>query len=640
MRVFGRKWALPAGVTIMVVTFACGSSSLTSIKAHGNQVRWVVLIAVLLGALAVSVQRYRVGRRLPLPGLVRAAALPAAFLALALLSTAWSVSPRLTFERAVSLGLLFALGAALVYCTQGDADARRRVFVGLALGATAVGALGIMTLIVSYDNAVQPGTPQTPWRFRGFTENPNTISVLAAVALPIVAWLGISCRGGRERAFWLASGLLLLGSTIAALSRGGILASDLGLAVVVLAAVRPRRSAAACLVGIALVTTGGIGFRQLETPPPPAFVSAVAPAPTPAALEPKPHKGGSQSRPGSSGRSGPELGRQGQSELPSTPLDKLIPLPITTQGLPRAIDEIGNPLLSKENTSTVGSGRIAAWGGALRTAESRPLLGYGFGTEQKVFVDRWYYFNGGLPENSFIGIVLQLGLVGVAVISGFGLLLLYRSLRLYGSTRDADRGVIAAGLGVLVAAVGVMLIQSYLYSVGNVATATVWITLFMLGAVVLEPRVEREGARHDAHSGKPRPLVRGGQMRHRVLLAAAGTVLVAALLVGVGRWERRHAVDEQVAGFRVVLAAVGGRLDERTLSGFRYGPPDCLSYHDTIQRFAYQLCFDPQGRLVEAVDRRGTQPKYYSLEYEPPLSPLRFPRAQVDQLLRSAEASR
>lgn len=128
-------------------------------------------------------------------------------------------------------------------------------------------------------------------------------------------------------------------------------------------------------------------------------------------------------------------------------------------------------------------------------------------------------------------------------------------------------------------------------------------------------------------------------MTRRMFFGAVGAVLVAALLVGAGRWERRHAVDKQAAGFRTVLAAVGGRLDEKTLSGFRYGPPDCLSYHDASQRFAYQLCFDPQGRLVEAVDRRGAQPTYYSLEYEPSVSPLRFPRPLVDQLLRSAEAA-
>lgn len=122
------------------------------------------------------------------------------------------------------------------------------------------------------------------------------------------------------------------------------------------------------------------------------------------------------------------------------------------------------------------------------------------------------------------------------------------------------------------------------------------------------------------------------------LLALAAVIVVAAIVcVGVGRWEKRRAVASEVAGFRTVLAAIGGRIDVTSLSGWRYGPPNCLSYHDKVQLFAYQLCFDTQGRLIQAVDRRGAQPVYYSLEYAPELSPLRFSPVLVEQLLRSAE---
>lgn len=128
-------------------------------------------------------------------------------------------------------------------------------------------------------------------------------------------------------------------------------------------------------------------------------------------------------------------------------------------------------------------------------------------------------------------------------------------------------------------------------------------------------------------------------MSRRVLIAAAGAVLIVALLVGVGRWEHQRASDEQSDGFRVVLAAIGGRIDAPTLSGFRYGPPDCLSYHDGEQRFAYQLCFDRQGTVIEAVDRRGIQPTYYSLQFEPSASSVRFPEPLVARLLSAAEAA-
>src|SRR6185436_5784035 len=58
------------------------------------------------------------------------------------------------------------------------------------------------------------------------------------------------------------------------------------------------------------------------------------------------------------------------------------------------------------------SGRSQAWRGALGQVADRPLAGYGFGTEEKVFVDRFYYFLANRVENSFLGTALQLGVVG------------------------------------------------------------------------------------------------------------------------------------------------------------------------------------------------------------------------------------
>jgi hypothetical protein len=125
----------------------------------------------------------------------------------------------------------------------------------------------------------------------------------------------------------------------------------------------------------------------------------------------------------------------------------------------------------------------------------------------------------------------------------------------------------------------------------------------------------------------------------RRVLVALAVVLVAALLVGVGRWEQQRAVDRQAAGMRTVLAAIGGRPDVNTITGFRYGPPECLSYVADKFIFALQLCFSPDGHLVSAVDRRGASPVYYSLEYKPSLSPIRYPPALINGLLRDARAA-
>jgi hypothetical protein len=116
-------------------------------------------------------------------------------------------------------------------------------------------------------------------------------------------------------------------------------------------------------------------------------------------------------------------------------------------------------------------------------------------------------------------------------------------------------------------------------------------------------------------------------------------VICSAALVATGRWEQRRTIARQAAGMRSVLAAIGGRPDVSSISGFRYGPPNCLSYYAGKLLFALQLCFSSDGHLVTAVDRRGATPVYYSLEYRPALSPLVYPPKRIALLLRSAEAA-
>jgi hypothetical protein len=113
-------------------------------------------------------------------------------------------------------------------------------------------------------------------------------------------------------------------------------------------------------------------------------------------------------------------------------------------------------------------------------ARERPLLGFGFGTEAKAFVDRYYGFFGDLPENSYLGIALQLGLVGLAALIALLAVLVVRARRgLTAGWAAACAGVVAAGLAVAV-------VQSYLYSVGNIATATFWVAAFLLPVLALQ----------------------------------------------------------------------------------------------------------------------------------------------------------
>jgi O-Antigen ligase len=473
------EWGMPFGLACMVVAFATGSGWNPRIKHDALDVRWVVLFVLCGAALVEAVRRYWPTRSLPPRGLLRFTALAACFLGVSFLSTAWSVAPRLTFERAVSLAVLFVFGAALAAATYGDTVARTRLFQGLGAGAVAVGLLGFGVILYDYNAAAIPATTGTPWRYRGWTENPNTIAILAGASLPILVAMAIRAPSARRRAGWLAGALVMVVSVILSESRGGLLAAGAGTLIVAVLGVRgPKRQLVAATAVVALFA-GGIGLRERVQPPSTPFTSQVA-APTPTTTTPAPTPPTTQPKPA--------------APAPVVPAVK-------TAELPQEQDEIGHPSLSKQATTTVASGRLAAWEGALEQIGDRPVLGYGFGTEQRVFVDRWYYFQGGTTENSYLGLLMQVGAVGLALVLALGCALLIGGFRALRWVEDDERILVVAGLGVVLAAAMIALIQSYLYSVGNIATTTVWVSMFVLSPVALAPRAARARIRAAAPEG-------------------------------------------------------------------------------------------------------------------------------------------
>jgi hypothetical protein len=112
-----------------------------------------------------------------------------------------------------------------------------------------------------------------------------------------------------------------------------------------------------------------------------------------------------------------------------------------------------------------------------------------------------------------------------------------------------------------------------------------------------------------------------------------GTVFAAVALVVIGRWEGDRRAHEQVRGMEHVLAEIGP-LDNRTLATFRYlSQFQCLGYRRGENPVALEACFDPDGRVVEAFDRRKGEAKIWSLRDDPAASTLRVDRAEVDRLL-------
>jgi hypothetical protein len=135
----------------------------------------------------------------------------------------------------------------------------------------------------------------------------------------------------------------------------------------------------------------------------------------------------------------------------------------------------------------------------------------------------------------------------------------------------------------------------------------------------------------------------------RAALVVIAGLLVGAALVPIGTRERTHDVASQVRGIRHVKAAVG-RLDNPSFDAYRSScltaPSsdcpnltfDCLVYGRGSNPTALELCVDPEGRIVEAMDRRFGKDRIWSVRYNYGLSPVRVDRAEVDALLRRAGA--
>jgi O-antigen ligase len=137
------------------------------------------------------------------------------------------------------------------------------------------------------------------------------------------------------------------------------------------------------------------------------------------------------------------------------------------------------------------SGRFEAWDSAVAQGLERPIVGYGFGIEDETFVDRSYMFVSQAVENSFIGVFLQLGAVGVALILVALALPLAAWWRARSKLDPETADCAAACAGAVAAGVILAVPQSYLTAVGSPPTAAFWVVLFLLAALAVSSPAAR-----------------------------------------------------------------------------------------------------------------------------------------------------
>ena len=414
--------ALPA----TIVAVACGSSWSTGLRDVAHPARAILLVA--LCALAVV---HAAGRRAALRPVTAPLLAAGALVAVAAVSSAWSVAPRHTVARAAGFFLVLLAAAALAAGVADDRRAARRLLASVLVGAVAVALVGLLVYAVWPNDAVQAATGQVGARFRGVGENPNTAAMLFAVTLPLAVLLGLEARSARGRLAAAAAFALLAGSLAMSGSRGALFGAVAGVLVFGLAAVVRPAGRLAAVAGAAVLGLAAVGLGSLPEP-----LSATEAA---------------------------------KLKSPSANTERRTPNDAEYSF--RLEDELGyrsgyRPPAS--HSLIGGSGRREAWRGALRQGDARPVAGYGF-------VDRYADFQGGVPENSYLGAYLQLGAVGVLALLALLAGLAFTGVRLLAR----DRRLAAASLGVLGAGAVLALVQSYLYVAGNTATLALWACAFL-----------------------------------------------------------------------------------------------------------------------------------------------------------------
>jgi hypothetical protein len=301
-----------------------------------------------------------------------------------------------------------------------------------------------------------------------------------------------------------------------------------------------------------------------------------------------------------------------------SPVAPTVPVPFIPES-----QEIGTPgLYVYKPILAYGSGRVYAWISATQQGLHRRILGYGFGTEQYVFVDRFYIFEGAFTENSFVGVFLELGLVGVLLLLTPFVLVGLAAVRAVRRDAVGERDLVAVGTGIVASGFILAFFQSYVYSVGNVGTVSLWIALFVTMSVAARP---------DEHGGT--------RMSRRRLLVGIAVVCASVCMVVFGLHERSREQAEQRVAIAVIRAAIGPSLTHPGPTDYVYLPGrTCLLWAASGRSYGLELCIDPRGRVIEGVDRRGATANFYSLVEEPEAARLHISPGLVAALIRKVNS--
>jgi O-antigen ligase/ABC-type amino acid transport substrate-binding protein len=383
----------------------------------------------------------------------------AALPAFALVSAAWSFDTRLSIERTVSFGLLLWVAAAAAIRWRRD----RRAFDGLA-DAFAVVA-GVVVVASAAMRVVDPTRALLNGQWRGVFENPNGLGLFVSLTYPFAA-AALERRGlGKLQIAVLAVFAVVDGLSQ---SRSGVLALVVG----ALGYEVARRR------GLRLVLYAAAGLAALV-----ALVAAAGPLGSAATVT---KSGGVLSAPG------PEI-----LQAPGTPVRQSF-------------------------AGRVTGARNEAWSATTGLIASRPILGYGFGTGDRLFARypervHFEYFVGDNPNEAYLQLVLELGVVGALLFLAPLLAGATLGIRFLRRGCDPNR---AAVVLVLLATLLTGLVESVFTSAGAPWETLLWVSALAVLTAPHEAQV--------AHS-KPWEAIGLGLPTGRQVVLGAGALAVASV---------------------------------------------------------------------------------------------------------------
>tara|TARA_B100001123_G_scaffold449956_1_gene617688 strand:+ start:2496 stop:3920 length:1425 start_codon:yes stop_codon:yes gene_type:complete len=391
--------------------------------------RWLPLVILAAMPLSLAIQKRGMPRAIE-----RADAYIVVFTLFAFISCLYSINPRLSFLRAGSVLLMYGAVFWGVWLYADD-------FGGEAVANTIVIVIAIV-FGLHILNAVTDPAGSFPYlgRFQGWTINPGIAAGHASVLLPFALW--IASQRSRWQ-YWVLVGAILF-VLIMSQTRTEIVAAAIG-STYFLVRTYPKR--------IYVVLSGTLSVLIMSY----MWIEV-----------------------------GPRIFPQGTEfsldHIANTLLDNNLDSgeEYNELEMPEVWYDRFNPRTSDAKTL---AHRTDKWRLGLKYFMERPLQGFGFGTEDRLFAyhdvnPQDYQLSGASMHNSYLGLVLQVGIVGAALFYvPLASLLFYELL----TARETHRKpLLSALLSVVITCMVAGMFSSDLYSMGNAKSFVFWISVMLL----------------------------------------------------------------------------------------------------------------------------------------------------------------